>query len=434
MAKKQHDTPNLDQLESGPWPSFITGIKRLAKTNDMAVDLLGQLETSYQTKKGYWKGGTVGVFGYGGGIIPRFTELKNEKGDAVYPDAAEFHTLRIQPPAGMHYNTDVLRKMSDIWEKHGSGLIAFHGQSGDIMFQGATTANVQPAFDELNELGFDLGGAGPAVRTSMSCVGAARCENSCYDEGTAHRTVLNNFLDDMHRPSLPYKFKFKFSGCPNDCMNSIQRADMAVIGTWRDNIRTDEKMAKQWFAKHGMDELVNDVVARCPTKTFQLKQIKNLKKGKDISSVAIDDTHAIEIDNKDCVRCMHCINVMTGALATGTDKGASVLVGGKRTLKIGDLFGTVIVPFMKLETEEDMEKLVDLGQRTIDFFAENALEHERTGEMIERIGLVNFLEAMEIDVDPSMVAHPRTNPYVRTDGWDEEVEKMNAKKQAGKGA
>jgi sulfite reductase alpha subunit len=434
MAKKQHDTPNLDQLESGPWPSFVTGIKRLAKTNDMAVDLLGQLETSYQTKKGYWKGGTVGVFGYGGGIIPRFTELKNDKGEAVYPDAAEFHTLRVQPPAGMHYNTDVLRKMSDIWEKHGSGLIAFHGQSGDIMFQGATTANVQPAFDELNELGFDLGGAGPAVRTSMSCVGAARCENSCYDEGTAHRTVLNNFLDDMHRPSLPYKFKFKFSGCPNDCMNSIQRADMAVIGTWRDNIRTDEKMAKQWFAKHGMDELVNDVVARCPTKTLQLKQIKNLKKGKDISSVAINDTHAIEIDNKDCVRCMHCINVMSGALATGVDKGASILVGGKRTLKIGDLFGTVVVPFMKLETEEDMEKLVDLGQRTIDFFAENALEHERTGEMIERIGLVNFLEAMEIEVDANMVAHPRTNPYVRTDGWDDEVAKINAKKLAGMGA
>ena len=434
MAKKQHDTPQLDQLESGPWPSFVTGIKRLAKTNDMAVDLLGQLETSYQTKKGYWKGGTVGVFGYGGGIIPRFTELKNDKGEAVYPDAAEFHTLRVQPPAGMHYNTDVLRKMSDIWEKHGSGLIAFHGQSGDIMFQGASTANVQPAFDELNELGFDLGGAGPAVRTSMSCVGAARCENSCYDEGTAHRTVLNNFLDDMHRPSLPYKFKFKFSGCPNDCMNSIQRADMAVIGTWRDNIRTDEKMAKQWFAKHGMDELVNDVVARCPTKTLQLKQIKNLKKGKDISSVAINDTHAIEIDNKDCVRCMHCINVMSGALATGVDKGASILVGGKRTLKIGDLFGTVVIPFMKLETEEDMEKLVELGQKTIDFFAENALEHERTGEMIELIGLVNFLEAMEIEIDANMVAHPRTNPYVRTDGWDDEVAKVNAKKQAGMGA
>ena len=430
MAKKMHDTPNLDQLESGPWPSFVTGLKNLAKEKDYVVDLLGQLETSYQTRKGYWKGGTVGVFGYGGGVIPRFTELKDENGQAVYKDAAEFHTLRIMPTPGMHYDTDTLRKFCDIWEKHGSGLIALHGQSGDIMLQGCTTENVQKAWDEINEMGFDMGGAGPAVRTSMSCVGAARCEQSCYDEGKAHRMVINTFLDDIHRPALPYKFKFKFSGCPNDCMNSIQRSDMAVIGTWRDNIRTDEVLAKKWFAKHGMDELVNDIVARCPTKTFQVKEIKKIKSGEHISSVAVSDTHVIEIDNQDCVRCMHCINVRTGALSPGKDKGGTILVGGKRTLKIGDLMGTVIIPFMKLETDEDMEKLVDLGQRTIDFFAENALEHERTGEMIERIGLANFLEAMEIDVDPAMVNSPRMNPYIRTDGWDEEVAKIKAKKQA----
>jgi dissimilatory sulfite reductase (desulfoviridin) alpha/beta subunit len=137
-------------------PAFVTGLKRLAKDNDYMTDLMGQLEHSYKTRKGYWKGGTVGVFGYGGGVIPRFSEVAE-----MFPASKEFHTLRIQPPAGMHYDTDVLRKMCDIWEKHGSGLIAFHGQSGDIMFQGASTANVQGAFDELNELGFDLGGAGP---------------------------------------------------------------------------------------------------------------------------------------------------------------------------------------------------------------------------------------------------------------------------------
>ena len=31
MSKKQHDTPMLDQLEGGPWPSFVTGLKRLAQ-------------------------------------------------------------------------------------------------------------------------------------------------------------------------------------------------------------------------------------------------------------------------------------------------------------------------------------------------------------------------------------------------------------------
>lgn len=430
MAKKMHDTPMLDELESGPWPSFVTGLKRLAGEKDYMVDLMGQLETSYRTRKGYWKGGTVGVFGYGGGVIPRFTELKDADGKPQFPDAAEFHTLRVQPPPGMHYDTDVLRKMCDIWEKHGSGLIAFHGQSGDIMFQGAKTDKVQDAFDELNELGFDLGGAGPAVRTSMSCVGAARCEQSCYDEAKAHRQVINTFLDDIHRPALPYKFKFKFSGCSNDCMNSIQRSDMAVIGTWRDNMRTDETLARKWFDKHGMNELVNDVINRCPTKTILLKEVKDVAQGPKISSVKINDTQCLEIDNGNCVRCMHCINVMTGALAHGTDTGATILVGGKRTLKIGDLMGTVVVPFMQLKTEEDYKGLVKLAQKIIDFFAENALEHERTGEMIERIGLVNFLEGIELEVDPNMVATPRTNPYVRTDDWDEEAAKYMARKQA----
>ncbi len=430
MAKKMHATPMLDELESGPWPSFVTGLKRLAKDKDYMVDLMGQLETSYQTRKGYWKGGTVGVFGYGGGVIPRFTELKDAEGKPQFPDAAEFHTLRVQPPAGMHYNTDILRKMADIWERHGSGLIAFHGQSGDIMFQGAKTDKVQDAFDELNELGFDLGGAGPAVRTSMSCVGAARCEQSCYDEARAHRQVLNTFTDDIHRPALPYKFKFKFSGCSNDCMNSIQRSDMAVIGTWRDNMRTDETLARKWFAKHGMNELVNDVINRCPTKTIMLKEVKDVAKGDKISSVKINDTQCLEIDNSNCVRCMHCVNVMTGALAHGTDTGATILVGGKRTLKIGDLMGTVVVPFMPLKTDADYQQLVELGQKVIDFFAENALEHERTGEMIERIGLVNFLEGIGLEVDANMVSTPRTNPYVRADGWDDEVAKINARKQA----
>lgn len=412
--KKLHDTPNLDQLESGPWPSFVTGLKRLANDNDMAVDLLGQLEESYKTRKGYWKGGTVGVRGYGGGVIPRFTELKDEDGKPKFPAAAEFHTLRVMPPAGMHYDTKTLRKLCDIWEKHGSGLIAFHGQSGDIMFQGATTQKVQESFDELNEFGYDLGGAGPAVRTGMSCVGAARCEHSCANEQKIHRTLVNNFLDDMHRPSLPYKFKFKVSGCPNDCMNSIHRSDFSVIGTWRDDMQVDQGAVKEYVAEHGRKYTVDAVISRCPT-----------------NALSLNDDDTLDVDNRNCVRCMHCINVMTKALSPGKDHGVTILIGGKRTLKIGDTMGTVIIPFMKLETEEDFEELTDLAERIVDFFAENALEHERTGEMIERIGLVNFLEGIEVDVDPNMVNSPRQSSYVRMDTWAEEAEKWEERKSAG---
>jgi len=429
MTKKLYSTPLLDELEKGPWPSFVTGLKRLAKENDMAVDLLGQLETSYREKFGYWKGGTVGVIGYGAGVIPRFTELKGEDGKPKFPAAAEFHTLRVQPPAGMHYSTEVLRKLCDVWEKYGSGLIALHGQSGDIMFQGVSSENVQPSFDALNEMGFDLGGAGAAVRTSMSCVGAARCEMSCYDEARSLRTVINSTLDDMHRPALPYKFKFKFSGCPNDCVNAIQRSDMATIGTWRDNIRTDEKLAREWFKAHGAEELIDNVITRCPTKAIRLRKANGEAPAAHVSRVKLNNTQCLEIDNHDCVRCMHCLNVMPGALLPGKERGVSILVGGKSVLKIGATMGTVVVPFMKLETDEDFEKLQELARKILDFFAENALEHERIGETIERIGLPSFLEAVDLPVDPSMVLHPRMNPYVRTDDWDEQVEKAQSAQQ-----
>ena len=104
----------------------------------VANSLLGQLEHSYETRKGYWKGGTVSIYGYGGGIIPRFSEV-----GADYPESKEFHTLRVQPPAGNYYTTDVLRNLADSWEKWGSGLVTFHGQTGNIMFIGATTENTQ---------------------------------------------------------------------------------------------------------------------------------------------------------------------------------------------------------------------------------------------------------------------------------------------------
>jgi len=416
MSKKKHETPLLDQLEDGPWPSFVEGLKRLSDDDglpgEIMTDLLGQLEHSYETRRGYWKGGTVSVFGYGGGIIPRFSEVAEK-----YPASAEFHTLRVQPPAGMHYSTDVLRQMCDIWEKHGSGLIAFHGQSGDIMFQGCSTDNVQKAFDDLNEIGFDLGGAGPALRTSMSCVGHARCEQSCYDEVRAHRTVINAFLDEMHRPALPYKFKFKFSGCPNDCVNAIHRADFAVIGTWRDDMKVKQDEVKAYIGEVGRKYMIDNVIARCPT-----------------NALSLNDDDTLEVDNKSCVRCMHCINVMTKALSPGDDRGVSILIGGKRSLKIGDLMGSVIVPFMKLDTDEDFEKLEELCETVIDFFAENALEHERIGETIDRIGLPNFLEGIGVEIDPNMIAHPRSNSYVRTDNWDEEAEKWRERQAAATAA
>ena len=98
----ESETPLLDELEQGPWPSFVTEMKRAAKTNESAKDLLLQLERSFVDRIGYWKhGGIVGVRGYGGGVIGRYSELGEE-----FPAVAEFHTFRVNMPSGWFYTTD----------------------------------------------------------------------------------------------------------------------------------------------------------------------------------------------------------------------------------------------------------------------------------------------------------------------------------------
>ena len=36
-------------------------------------------------------------------------------------------------------------------------------------------------------------------------------------------------------------------------------------------------------------------------------------------------------------------------------------------------------------------------------------------------------EGVGLEVDANMVNNPRTNPYIRLDGWDDEVDRLKAK-------
>ena len=393
-GKYLNPTPILDELVDGQWPSFIKGFKEFGERTEkpMVRGVLDQLEYSYKTKMGYWKGGLVTVKGYGSGIISRFSMIKDK-----FPEAKEFHTFRVQPAPGLHYSTKMLRELCDIWEKHGSGFITLHGQTGNIQLQGIEQEKTQECFDELNQAGWDLGGAGATVRTAASCVGPARCEQACFDNLKVHEKVLKYYAGMTHRPEFNYKLKFKFSACPNDCANAIMRADVALIGTWRDSIQIEQEYVKEWMDEYGEDALFDQVVNMCPTKAISHKI----------------GTSTIEIDNKNCVRCMHCINVIPKALSPGKERGASLLMGGKNTLKVGVNLGSMMIPFMKLDTDEEVEEFIELMDEIFDWWDDNGLDHERVGETIERVGMKQFLEAVGIEANIDMIVRPRDNPYYK---------------------
>ena len=192
--------------------------KRAAQKSEAAADLLRQVERSYADNTGHWKrGGIVGVKGYGGGVVGRYSAMPDE-----FPAVKEFHTLRVNEPAGFYYTTEKLRQLCDVWDKYGSGLMNLHGSTGDIILLGTTTENLQPCFDALGEIGFDLGGSGSAMRTPSCCVGQSCCEYACIDTMDITRELTAHFQGEIHRPSFPYKFKIKCSGCPNDCAAAMR--------------------------------------------------------------------------------------------------------------------------------------------------------------------------------------------------------------------
>lgn len=386
MSEKK--TPQLDELQKGPWPSFVTEIKRAAVKNVACQDLLSQLERSYEDKKGHWKhGGLVGVRGYGGGVIGRYTDLPGE-----FPNVTEFHTIRLNQPSGWFYTTEKLRKVCDLWEKYGSGLTNFHGSTGDIILLGTTTQNLQPAFDEYSDAGFDLGGSGSDLRTPNCCVGPARCEHACYDTLDMCHNITNEFQDELHRPMWPYKFKIKMAGCANDCVASIARSDCSVVGTWRDTISINQDVVKEYLAE-GLD-IQGQVCDKCPTRALKFDYEK-----KELNVIA-----------EDCSRCMHCINVMPKAIKQGSEKGATILLGGKATIVQSAFLSSVLIPFMKLEAPYTEFK--DLMRNIWDWWDENGKTRERVGETIYRIGMGKFLREVGLPPVPQMVFRPRANPYI----------------------
>jgi sulfite reductase alpha subunit len=388
LSNDDYNTPLLDELEKGPWPSFVKEMKRAAAKKPAARDALRQLEKSYREKIVHWKhGGIVGVRGYGGGVIGRYSDSPEE-----FPEVRDFHTLRVNMPTGWFYTTKALRTICDIWEEHGtSNLTNFHGSTGDIILLGTTTDQLQPTFNDLSAAGFDLGGSGSDLRTPSACVGPARCEWACIDTLDICYEMTKTFQNELHRPMWPYKFKIKVSGCANDCVASVARSDFPIIGTWRDSIRINQDEVRS-YVKAGFD-IQKLVVAKCPTEALAWNEQKQ----------------ELELEVEDCVRCMHCINEMPKALRPGVDRGATILIGGKAPILKSAFLSWVLIPF--IETKPPYDNIKDILARLWDWWDENGRMRERIGELITRMGMGNFLRAVDLPPVPQMVMRPRSNPY-----------------------
>ncbi len=391
------ETPMADELDKGPYPSFTKEIKRAGERNPMAKDLLKVLERSYEDKKTHWKhGGLVAVKGYGGGVIARYNDMPEE-----FPNVAHFHTMRINQPNGKFYTTSALKQICDLWDEQGSSVTNFHGSTGDMVLLGTFSERLQVVRDKLEKLDppFDIGGSGSDLRTPSACLGPARCEWAMFDTLEFCYEMTREFQSELHRPMWPYKFKFKFSGCPNDCIAAKARSDFAVIGTWKGDIKIDQSEVKNYADQMDIQE---EVVDWCPTKCMKW------------------DGKELKINDSECVRCMHCINKMPKALRPGDERGATILVGGKAPFMMGSTIGWVLFPFLSNEDEETgikwpYEYIKETCEELWEFWDEEGKFRERVGELLWRKGMPKLLEILGLDAQPYHISSPRNNPFMYFD-------------------
>ena len=158
----------------------------------------------------------------------------------------------------------------------------------------------------------------------------------------------------------------------------------------------------------GKFDLKAEVIDRCPTGCMWMEDGQ------------------LKIDDRECTRCMHCINVMPRALRIGNDRGCSIFAGAKAPILDGAQMGSLIVPFIKVE-----DPYTEIKETVIepiwDWWMEEGKNRERLGELMKRQGFQKLLEVMDMKPVPQHVQEPRSNPYIfwKEDevpgGWERDI-------------
>jgi sulfite reductase alpha subunit len=369
------DTPFLDELSKGPWPSHA---KELKKTR---YPVMMYEEANKQRLTQWGHGGMSSVPGLGSGAIAR----KSRRPDII----SHSHLIRVLGTPGNFYKTSTFRKICEIADKHGDASLHVLTTNYNIEICGIMNDDAMKAVTlALNSLGYDVGSAGDAIRNIPDCMGPALCEYAVVDTPRLKHFMTKHYIDDIQYPRFPFKIKTKMSGCPNECGKALLHGDIGIIGVFRDLPKVDNKKLKDWVKSVGD---LQRVCERCPTDAMKW------------------DGDRLEIDGDRCVRCMYCINRVP-AIKPGDDRGVAITAGGKMKGRYGPMKGKVIFPFIKV-TPPEYKELVQAFGKLCAVYDEHGKKKERIGDMIQRLGFDKFLELCQVEPTTMHFSTPRRNTF-----------------------
>lgn len=369
------ETPNVDELTRGPWPSHAKELKRTRYPIRM-------YEEAMRNKVTQWgHGGMATVPGLGCGSIAR----KSNRPEII----KHAPLMRVLGAPGGFYKTKTFRQICEIADKYGDGSLHVHTTNSNIEICGfKDDEGLENATRELNKIGYDVGSGGDAIRNIPECVGPARCEWALIDTLRIRYFMMMHYLDDVQYPRFPYKIKTKISGCPNECCKAVLHGDIGIIGVFKDAPKVDQKELKEWVDKGGD---IEGVCKGCPSDALSWNGAK------------------LTIDKDACVHCMYCIN-RAPAIRPGDERGVAITIGGKMKGKYGPMKGKVLVPFVKA-IPPDYKEIIEVYDRILEVYDEHGNKKERIGDMIHRVGWDKVMEWCGVAPTAQNVVSPRRNIF-----------------------
>ena len=249
-------------------------------------------------------------------------------------------SLRVKAVAGI-ISADQLEALAKTARKFGRGDVCTTARL-NIEVPGIPRADVPEATAALSEAGLVLGSTGSSVRSVVACKGTV-CRHGCYDT-----FAMARLLEEQQggRP-LPRKLKIAIAGCPNNC-SRVQFNDIGFMG-------------------HRYPRFDEDECSRCGACQLVCKE----------DAIAVDDEGIIFVSDR-CIGCGDCIAVCPVDAISIAEEGLTLFLGGRagRAIRLGtEVPGSVLANDVPALTE-----------RIITYFAENACDGERFGQMMDRMG------------------------------------------------
>lgn len=264
-----------------------------------------------------------------------------KKGGFMRQKQKNCFSLRLRSVGG-HMSAAQIAKVAEVAEKYGEGYIHLTSRQGvEIPF--IRLEQIDEVKAALEEGGVTPGVCGPRVRTVTACQGSAICPSGCIDTYALAQEIDERYFGR----ELPHKFKFGITGCQNNCLKAEEN-DVGIKG----GIRVAWK---------------EDSCIQCGV---CVKACRN-------SAVTMENGR-ITLEESKCNYCGRC----TKACPTDAWEETPGYL-----LSFGGLFGNTIhkgepvVPFVA-----DHEKMLQICDAAITFFAEHAKPGERFRFTIARVG------------------------------------------------